>query len=185
MMNNHHEHFVASLSGAKPGFHELMMIGDLSSFLRWLDVVTVTTDVQLCDSLCLYLLIPPSSEYLNPQFHECTSLMRSQSLLSAKFSFHHFVFGYCWLVTNRYWRYGEEYFCQRVFSMQEPSLSQRNNRVCACSNKNAAVQRFDGLFMCYCLHLLLMNDDTCGPPLELCAEIYHCKAHLGLVMILA
>ena len=44
MMSNHHEHFVASLSGAKPGFHELMMIGDLSSFLRWLDVVTVTTD---------------------------------------------------------------------------------------------------------------------------------------------
>ena len=44
MMNNHHEHFVASLSGEKPGFHELMMISDLSSFLRWLDVATVTTD---------------------------------------------------------------------------------------------------------------------------------------------
>ena len=35
---------VASLSGEKLGFHVSKMIGDLSSFLRWLDVVTVTTD---------------------------------------------------------------------------------------------------------------------------------------------
>ena len=158
--NSHLAH-AASSSGAKLGSHVLKMIGDLSSFLRWLVFFAVTTSALPCGFLCLCDLVPLYPEYLTPQSHVYTSLERLQSLLSAKFFVLHFVSSYSVLMTNRYLSYDLEYSCSTGAWKSEPSQNLRNNRVCVCSSRNEIGLHLDGLSECYCLHSLLMNDDTC------------------------
>ena len=125
-------------------------------------------------------MVPLYPEYLTPQSHVYTSLERLQSLLNVAFFVLHFVSSYSVLMTNRYLSFDLEYACSTDAWKSEPSQNLRNNRVCVCSSKNGIKQRLGYLSGYYCLHSLLMNDDTYLLPLESFAVKFHCKAHLGL-----